>query len=75
MLKQTDLTPIDITEGRIFFVRHFIVTGNKSEKLFKTFRYSVVCKDIKRAVELTEAAFPGCSVLSVADQGIIDKVD
>jgi hypothetical protein len=75
MFDHSDLTPLDKTEKRRYLMRHFIVTGNKAEKLFKTFRHSVVCKDLNRAVAMTEAQYPGCVILNIADQGTIDKVD
>ena len=74
-----ELTPLEITERRRFMLRHFILTGNLDRtsigKGRLTFRYSVVCRDVKRAIELTEQGNPGCNIFSVADQGVVDKVE
>lgn len=57
--------------------RHFIVTGNVivPPKRGFTARFAVVCKDIERAIALAKEHYPEMVVMSVADQGAIDKVD
>ena len=71
-----DLDPLEKTEVRKFMPRHYVVTGNiPSDKRSQHRRFAVVCADVKRAIELAEAANPGIVVSAVASQGPIDKVD
>lgn len=79
MFDVSDLTPLEITEKRRFSMRHFVVTGDiKSEtkpRIGRHLRYSVVCADVRRAIELCEKDYPNAVIHSVADQGAVDKVD
>lgn len=56
-------------------MRYFIVTGNVPNNRIKTVKYCVVCSDIEKAITLTKKAFDVIEVVSVSDQGKIDKVD
>lgn len=73
-----DLAALELTEKRVYLVRHYIVTGNNpaaNRVSGVPFRFSVVCRGVERAIELTKAQHPEAIIFSIADQGHVDKVD
>lgn len=71
-----DVRPLTGLEGKHFMTyRHYVVTGNTTSngRAFHK-RFSVVCRDIKRAIDLAEKE-TGMTVIGVADLGPVEKVE
>lgn len=70
------LAAYDKTETLKYSMRHYVVTGNTIvQTRAKHFRLAIVCRGIERAIELAKKHTPDVVILSVVDQGAIDKVD
>lgn len=75
MSLNVDLSPLDIKETRKFMgLNHYIITGRHGPG--KYLKYSVVCKDVDRAIQLVKIDFKhDVKIENITLQGHIDRID